>query len=371
MKNQLQYFICRIWAFLFLPLTGFTQDIYFDMFQRPVDQTGLGIYSLVQDNLGFLWIGTSDGIFKYDGIQYTDYHSQPTKPNSMLGDWVECMAADKQGYIWVGYYHNTLGLDRLDPARGIWNHFHHKENDIYSIASDSVSAIMQDHEGIVWVGTKNGLDRFDSKTNRFYHYQHAEKDSSSLSYNQVRAIYEDKAGVIWVGTGSPWPSENQRNEGGLNKLDRKTGHFIRYLHNEKDPHSLSDNRIRAMFEDSQGNFWVGSAGDGLHKMNRKNGSFERLLYDPAHPYGLSRPPLGQRIAGGDDHITFITEDNSGRLWIGTFNGGINVYDPSIKKSTWYGSGKSSKEKLQDNSFWTACKTKDGLLWVGSLFFQII
>ena len=208
----------------------------------------------------------------------------------MSGDWVECLAADKQGHIWVRYYHNTSGLDRLDPVTGIWNHFHHKENDIYSIASDSVLAIIQDHEGIIWIGTTKGLDRFDSRTNRFYHYQHSEKNPASLSSNQVRAIYEDKEGVIWVGTGTPWISVNKKKEGGLNKLDKKTGNFIRYLHNENDANSLSDNRIRAMFEDSQGNFWVGSAGDGLHRMDRKNGSFERLLSDPAHPDGLSRPP---------------------------------------------------------------------------------
>ena len=318
MKNQLQYFICRICAFLFLPLTGMAQDIHFDMVQRPEDQIGQQILSLVQDNMGFLWIGTSDGLFKYDGIKYTDYHSQLTKPNSMSGDWVECLAADKQGYIWVGYYHNTSGLDRLDPITGIWNHFQHKENDIYSISNDSVAAIMEDHEGIIWIGTPNGLDRFDSRTNRFYHYQHAEKNPASLSCNQVRSIYEDKEGTIWVGTGSPWVSENLRKEGGLNKFDRKTGNFTRYLYDENNPHSLSDNRIRAIFEDRQGNFWIGSAGDGLHKMDRKNGSFERLLYDPAHPDGLSRPPLGQPLYGGDDHITFITEDNKGRLWIGTY-----------------------------------------------------
>ena len=269
MKNQLQYFICRICVFLFFPLTGLAQDIYFDLVQRPEDQTGLEILSLVQDNNGFLWIGTYNGLFKYDGIQFTEYHIQVTKQNSMSGDWVECLAADKQGYIWVGYYHNTSGLDRLDPVTGIWNHFHHKENDIYSIASDSVLAIIQDHEGIIWIGTTKGLDRFDSRTNRFYHYQHSEKNPASLSSNQVRAIYEDKEGVIWVGTGTPWISVNKKKEGGLNKLDKKTGNFIRYLHNENDANSLSDNRIRAMFEDSQGNFWVGSAGDGLHKWIEK------------------------------------------------------------------------------------------------------
>ncbi len=84
--------------------------------------------------------------------------------------------------------------------------------------------------------------------------------------------------------------------GGLNKLNKKTGKFTRYLHDEKDPHSLIDNRVRAIFEDSRGNFWVGTAGDGLHTMDRAKGTFERHLYDPSHPDKLSRPPVKNIIS---------------------------------------------------------------------------
>ena len=72
-------------------------------------------------------------------------------------------------------------------------------------------------------------------------------------------------------------------KGGLNRFNRNTGTFTRYLHNENDPHSLIDNRVRAIFEDSYGNFWIGTAGDGLHTMDREKGMFERHTYDPAHP----------------------------------------------------------------------------------------
>ena len=105
-------------------------------------------------------------------------------------------------------------------------------------------------------------------------------DPSSLSCNLVRALYEDRQGTLWVGTGSEFYEDHGRsNDGGLNKLNKKTGKFIRYMHDEKDPHSLIDNRVRVIFEDSRGNFWVGTAGDGLHTMDRATGAFERHLYD--------------------------------------------------------------------------------------------
>ena len=160
-------------------------------------------------------------------------------------------------------------------------------------------------------------------------------------------------------------SETPGNEGGLNKLNRQTGKFTRYLHKENDPHSLMDNRVRALFEDSRGNFWVGTGGDGLHIMNRKNGTFERYLFDAAHPDKLSRPPVQTTFDFAIDHITFITEDNKGRIWIGTFEGGINVWDPAAQKITYYGNDKKSKELLQDEYFWTAYKTKDGVIWISA------
>src|SRR5207248_3029046 len=93
-------------------------------------------------------------------------------------------------------------------------------------------------------------------------------------------------------------------------------------------------------------------------------------YSAAHPDRLSRPPLKntpRNIAIAYDNITFIIEDNGGRIWIGTFWGGINVYDPKTQKTVWYGNEPGSKEKLSQNTFWYAYKTRDGVLWISSLF----
>ncbi len=179
----------------------------------------------------------------------------------------------------------------------------------------------------------------------------------------MRVIYEDRQGTIWVGTGSPFSQDDPARGGGLNKLDKKTGKFTRYMHDANDPHSLINNIVRVIFEDSRGTFWVGTAGDGLHTMNREKGTFERHLYDPAHPEKLSRPALKTTLVYGDDHITFINEDNSGKIWIGTFQGGINVYDPHTQKTVWYGKEPNSKEKLVRDEFWCAYKTRDGIIWI--------
>jgi ligand-binding sensor domain-containing protein/signal transduction histidine kinase len=357
------FFFLALFCFRFL---SFTQDIHFSLVNLPPEAEYARISGMTQDQQGYLWLATANGLYKYDGYQYTSYLSQPLNPNSLESNYIECIAAAKDGSIWIG--HNPVpGLERLDPQTGIFTHFHHLENDPSSIACDTVAAILQDHEGTIWIGTRHGLDKYDGKTNKFIHYGHIPNDRSSLSYDGVRVIYEDKQGTIWVGTGVPFYSETAGNEGGLNKLNRQTGKFTRYLHDENDPHSLTDNRIRALFEDSHGNFWVGTAGDGLHIMNKEKGTFERYPFDPAHPDKLSRPPVQHTISYAIDHITFITEDNKGRIWIGTFEGGINVWDPSTQKITYYGNDIKSKEALKDESFWAGYKTNDGTIWISTWF----
>jgi ligand-binding sensor domain-containing protein len=105
----------------------------------------------------------------------------------------------------------------------------------------------------------------------------------------IRCLYEDHEGVLWVGTG--WEFDPKMKEGGLNRFNRETGTFTRYMHDPDNPHSLIGDKVKAIFEDSRGVFWVGTDGDGLHTMDRKTGSFERLTYDPRHPEKQAGPPV--------------------------------------------------------------------------------
>ena len=214
MLNRPKFLLLILFIFC-LHYSGSTaQDIHFSTVKPPEELGGLSILGITQDQQGFLWLATGNGLYKYDGYQYTAYLSQPLNPNALESNYIECVTAAKDGSIWIGHYgNNGKGAERLDPATGIFTHYHHSSNDPSSIASDSVSVIMQDHEGTIWIGTNNGLDRFDSKTNTFTHYKHNPDDSSSLSSDGVRAVYEDKEGTIWVGTGNAFRKLREMKEG--------------------------------------------------------------------------------------------------------------------------------------------------------------
>jgi signal transduction histidine kinase/ligand-binding sensor domain-containing protein len=316
------------------------------------------INGITRDMNGVMWFSdqTNRCITRYDGNHITRYQNDPKNINSLGGTYPECLFADSSGIIWIGFY--GMGVDRFDPETNNFTHFRHQQNDAGSLSNDTVSAILVDHLGNLWVGNNGGLDLLDQKTGKFKHYRNNVSDSTSLSYNKVRAIYEDHEGTIWIGTGFVWDFNN---DGGLNRFNRNNGTFTRYLNDPKNPHSLIKNVVRAIFEDSRGTFWVGTTGDGLHTMDRKTGLFERHTYNPAKPEQLSRPPLKTN----DDHITFITEDATGNLWIGTLSNGLVRYDPITKKTDHFGANADISGGFKENSGWWANSSRDGLFWVST------
>jgi ligand-binding sensor domain-containing protein len=172
-------------------------------FNRITESDGLSnlrVRGVTQDNYGFMWFTTFDGLNRYDGASVKEYHSDPEDPYSLSQNMVRHPIMDQSGHLWIG----------------------------------------------TWGG---GLNQYDPEKDAFIRYQHNPDDPNSLSNDIIRNIYEDRAGTIWVGT-----------MGGLNKLDRESGHFTRYQHDPDDPTSLSHNHARTIFEDSTGVLWIGTYG---------------------------------------------------------------------------------------------------------------
>ncbi len=142
---------------------GFAQDIHFATVDPPKENPWTaGVLAMTQDPQGYLWFATKEGVYKYDGHQFTSYQHEPSNPNSLSLNWVETIFADKSGIIWIGTFGN--GLDRLDPATNIFTHYRHQPGNAGSLVNDKVAAIMQDHEGGMWLGTFGGLEKLDPKT---------------------------------------------------------------------------------------------------------------------------------------------------------------------------------------------------------------
>lgn len=312
MKHTLKSTLCIFMLLLASASQVFCQQSAFNKV-NPNEVETFAVGGITQDLNGFMWFTTKNGLYCYDGYKYVTYKNNLLDPKSLASDTLERISADATGKIWIG---TLKGLDCFDPETDQFKHYSHNPGNPGSISADWINAILVDHEGTLWIGTSEGLDRYDRQTDSFIHYRNNPDDPSSLSYNEVVTIYADKKNTIWVGTGSVYGDEKDKTEsGGLNRLNKETGTFSRFVHDKHNPNSLISNKVSAIFEDSQGNFWIGTAGDGLHIMEREKGTFIRHGYDPENTEKLSRPPLSE-VNQQFDFITFIKEDAAGSFGSG-------------------------------------------------------
>ncbi len=303
------------------------------------------VMTTLQDSRGFIWLGTQDGLIRYDGdrlIRYayspgthgtlpgnyiyqiaedpdhdlwvaikdaglarwnhatddfTVYRHDPRQPASLASDDPHAVLVDARGRVWVGM--SDAGVDVLDPAAGTFRHLRHDAADPGSLIDDHVFTLVADSAdstGSVWVGTGAGLDRYDPRQRRFVH---------AWPGHQVSSVLQDGAGGLWVGT----------YDSGLTHLDG-SGHILQaFRHDARQSDSLGSDDVRALLRDRAGHLWVGTT-DGLDLLDPRTGTF-----------GHYRHEQGDADSLRDSFIKSLYEDDTGLVWIGTLAGGVSRWDP--------------------------------------------
>ncbi len=347
---------------------------------------------ILQDDHGFIWLGTQDGLNRYDGHDFVVDKHRPGVPTSLSNDWIRTLFKDEAGQIWIGT--GGGGLNKWDPGSDTFTRYQHDPENPRSLSSNRVQVIHRDRSGSFWIGTTaSGLNRFDEARGEFEHFRHDPTDPSSLSDDRVRAVYEDRVGNIWIGT-----------LGGLNLFDRKTEKFLRLLHDPAKPVSLSDNRVLSILEDRTGALWVGTE-RGLNRLERATLSFVRFLHSPLDPTSLSHDGIrvlfedssgrlwigtdgGLNLlrGGGSSGVTFVPyrhhpatassltadqvisiyQDRGGVLWLGTHNAGVNKWNPATWAFSHYQRDPSGPSGLSNNSVFAFAEDPGGSIWIGTL-----
>jgi signal transduction histidine kinase/ligand-binding sensor domain-containing protein/DNA-binding response OmpR family regulator len=297
-----------------------------------------GIYSLMEDKEGILWIGTSsEGIAKYDsnlsifpsyGASLT-YH--PSAKNIIRG-----ITEDDKGNLYLA---TDVGLKYFDRKKNSYIVYQHSSKTTTSLVSNYTSAVLfsKKYNG-VWVGTySNGLDFLDIKTGKFTHYIKA-RSSYPISGNGIYALMEDKNGNLYVGTDGR----------GLMMINPSTKKFIDYSSNLKTSNSVSDNTIQAIFEDKNGSIWLGGYSNGITIFDPQKKSFSRLNTKNSN---LS-----------SDVINSFYQDAKGNMWVGTQEGGLNCYDARDHKFKVY----SEENGLINNTINFITADDNQFLWITTL-----
>ncbi len=333
-------------------------SLSFEKFKLPLGHLGNSVQSIVQDSIGFMWFASKNGLHRWDGYQFKTYKHDPADSTTIGGNYVEYIYLAKDGALWLstGWGLEKSGLDHFNQKTETFRHYNYNSNMITDQDAYNIAAIVEDDQGNIWTGTHYGVYQLNIKTGLFKQYLHDPGDPNSLSHNICRSIYKDSKGTLWFGTGLFW---DQSSEGGLNRYRPETDDFVKYFHDPANPNSLKSNIITELFEDSRGNFWVGTTMGGLHKMNRQNGTFQRILNETVKTYPLSLPIPENK---SNTFVQYIFEDQQNKLWIGYFNEGITYYDPNTGFAQIFESDNNDPEGLPEKYVWSMSQSRDGTLW---------
>jgi len=331
--------------FLIIPFSATSQKTDYKFVNISTNQ-GLSesnVNCIIQDDMGFMWFGTRDGLNKYDGYEFTVYKNNPADRSSLSNNTIRNMVQDKDGKIWIATWGG--GVSVFDPEKEAFTSFKHDKNNPNSLPDNFINNVHIDKEGDIWMGTyTNGLARYDKKTGKFKTYLTNKDDVNSISDNNISHVYEDGFGILWIGT----------TNGGLNRFDKKEEKFTRYQHDPKDPGSLSFNRVRLIFMDSRKNLWVGTYGGGLDLLDPETQKFIHHKKEPDKPGSICH-----------NVIFALAEDMHGNLWVGTENGGISIYDYHTKSFHHYDHNKFDRTSLSNNSVYSILQDKKGNMWIGT------
>lgn len=312
-------------------------------FERLSLEQGLSqshVNCILQDRHGFLWLGTQDGLNRYDGYRFQVFKHDSRDPDSLANNTVWALFEDKDGVLWVGT--DGGGLDRWDPSRqGFAHHPSDPAND-KTLGGNRVRAIVETKDGALWVGTDGaGLSRLDRASGEFTRYRSRAGDPRSLSNDRVRFLMEDRDGALWIATDG----------GGLVRLDSARVNFTTYRNDPSDPTSLSDDRVRHVYQDRDGVIWVGTYQAGL---NRFEGGrrFTRFRKGPG-PGSLA-----------NDRVRAVLQDRSGVLWVGT-DGGLAEWRSESQRFVNHGHRDTDRTSLSDDKVLSLYQDRSGVLWVGT------
>ena len=299
------------------------------------------VYCIVQDNEGFIWMGTQDGgLDRFDGYSFKNFSYNPDIQNSISSNNISDIQVDAKGNVWIGTWGG--GLNLYIPEKGEFNNWRYDPNNTQSLSNDKVQNIYIDSKGKLWLGTNGGgLNVYDPELNTFLIYKHNPKDPFSISSNEIWSVVEDQAGNFWIGT-----------DNGLNYLHVKTGKFKRYYHNALNAKSISHNQIRCLAKDEEGTIWIGTA-SGLNKYLPDEDNFVKFYAYPAN------------VGKQENNINTILPDKKGNLWIGSQMGGLSKFETLTKKFINYQKNEQNLSSLSYNDVRDIIIDRTGTIWLST------
>ena len=290
----------------------------------------------LKDSKGFVWIGTVDGLNRYDGYKLTVYKADAADPNSISGNVITALAEDKDGRIWIGT--RTSGLSIFD-----WEteHFTRVNESNFEGPIPHVQArkIVVTPDNNLLIATQGGgMAIFDSEKQQFEILTNDPEKESSIPSNTVFDIVEESPGIYWIGLHIQ----------GIVKFYYKERRFELIPYNSS--HRVTEINRKPLLKDSKGNLWIGTDGKGAIKYQISQNKFE---------YFTTNNGLSMNI------VTCFYEDETGEIFIGTDGNGIDIYHPNTKHFSRLTSNVIDDESLTSNAVYEIKQDDSGVVWIST------
>jgi len=342
------------------------------------------ILDILQDKKGFLWFAARNGLFRFDGYNFTSFKPDVNNDHSLSDTWISSLYEDSKGVLYVGTW--DKGLNIYNNKKENFTRYTANKS-LNSIASDRIRCIKEDSQGIIWIGTAdNGFFSYNKMQKKFTSYSLpsncvnnciymvVDKDdnlwmttsilelvqfntktkefnaidksfSSTQKSDEIQSkMLLDKKGKLWIGT----------NLSGLYYYDHKnkiTKHWINDLNNRK---SLNSNSITDILETNNGQIWIATDGGGIDILDTENGEFYHNTNNINKSGSLST-----------NAIYCLFSDKNGAIWAGTYLGGINFFNPDRKKFANYKPNSDEQASVASNSILDIFQDKDDDLLIRS------
>ena len=305
-------------------------------FQRIPTETGapnsLGPSAIAEDAQGFLWIGTQNGLVRFDGYRFRTYRASPKSPNALPDAFVQHLHVDRRGRLWIGTLSMGLARYRADS-----DDFQRYPPGPQGLAHPNVTALADAADGGLWIGTDGGLDHLDADGQAITHHR---IDVPGLRGERVTALLASRDGELWIGTGA-----------GLVRADAAAGRLrVQPLPGAPDNPAV----VNALFEDADGRIWAGTADRGAFVVEPGSGTVALLHADEG---GAAPPPINP--------VSEITQSATGEVWIATKDRGILVVEPRTLRARRVVRDPLVAGALDSDTIWAVKRDRSGLMWIGT------
>ena len=279
-------------------IIGLRMDVYKNDPNDPKSISNNNIWSLGQDKSGNLWVGTYDGLNKFNAeeMNFDRYYHDKKNTKTLSSNKISAITTDNSGVLWIGTFYG--GIDRIVPGLAQFETFLHNPFDPKSLIDKEVKTLLEDRDGNVWVGTRSGITRIQKNEDAYLFKNYLfETTTGNTKANEITSFAEDLRGNIWVGTFD-----------GLNCI-YKDGRIERYNLPLLRFETEQGNIVTSLLMDSRGRLWVGTITHGLNLFDLNLKTFNSFKHDPDDLMSIK-----------SNYVLSLNEDRDGNIWIGTYRG---------------------------------------------------